>query len=74
MMNNQVEQMIYLQNKLYEKLLTKKRQVCGVNTWGGSRTQDPEGHPKRKEQEALKEKSFAGKSPNESDENGNSSE
>ena len=31
MMNNQVEQMISLQNQLYEKLNVKK-QVCGVNT------------------------------------------
>jgi hypothetical protein len=77
MMNNQVEQMISLQNKLYEKLLAEKRQVCGVNTRGGSSTQDPDypdGHPKRKEQEALKKKSFAGESPNESEVNGNSEE
>ena len=75
MMNNQAEQMISLQNKLYEKLLAEKRQVCGFNTRGGSSTQDPdypEGHPKRKEQEARKKKSFAGESPNESEENENS--
>ena len=74
MMHNQVEQMIYLQNKLYEKLLDEKRQVCGVNKRGSS-TQDPdypEGHPKRKEQEARKKKSFARESPNESEENENS--
>jgi hypothetical protein len=68
MMHNQVEQMISLQNKLYEKLLDEKRHVYGVNTRGGSSTQDPdypEGHPKRKEQEACKKKSIAGKSPNE---------
>ena len=67
MMNNQVEQMVSLQNQLYESLMVKK-QVCGVNTRGGASTQDPdfpEGHPKRKEQEALKKKSSAGKSPNE---------
>jgi hypothetical protein len=67
MMHNQVEQIIYLQNKFYEKLLDEKRQVCGVNTRGGSSTQDPhylEGHPKKKEQEARKKKSFAGESPN----------
>jgi hypothetical protein len=77
MMNNQVEKMISLQNKLHEKLLAEKRQVCGVNTRGGSSTQDPnypEGHPKRKEQEALKKKYFARESPNESEENGNSQE
>jgi hypothetical protein len=38
MMHNQVEQMISLQNKLYEKLLDERRQVCGVNTRGGSST------------------------------------
>jgi uncharacterized protein YlaN (UPF0358 family) len=36
MMHNQVEQMIYLQNKLYEKILDEKRQMYGVNTRGGS--------------------------------------
>jgi len=44
-----------------------KKQVCGVNTRGGASTQDPnfpEGHPNRKEQEALKKKSSAGKFPN----------
>ena len=54
----QVEQMISLQNQLYEKLNVKK-QVCGVNTRGGASTQDPnypEDHPKRKEQEARKKK------------------
>jgi hypothetical protein len=30
--------MISLQNKLYEKLLDERRQVCGVNTRGGSST------------------------------------
>ena len=73
MMNNQVEQMISLQNKLYEKLLNEKKQIYGVNTRGGSSTQDPdypEGHPKRQEQEARKKKSIAGKSPNKA--NGNS--
>src|SRR3954471_4881781 len=75
MMNNQVEQMIYLQYKLYEKLLNEKKQICGVNTRGGSSTQDPDypdGQPKRKEQEALKKKSIAGKSPNEIEANENS--
>jgi hypothetical protein len=74
-MNNQVEQMISLENKLYEKLLSEKRHVCGVNTRGGSNTHDPdypEGHSKRKDQEARKKKSFAGESPNESEENDNS--
>ena len=50
--------MISLQNQLYEKLNMKK-QVCGVNTRGGASTQDPdypEGHPKRKEQEAREKK------------------
>jgi hypothetical protein len=42
MMNNQVEQMISLQNQLYENLIGKK-QVCGVNTRGGASTQDPDG-------------------------------
>jgi hypothetical protein len=73
MMNNQVEQMISLQNKLYEKLLKDKEQICGVNTRGGASTQDPDypdGHPKRKEQETSRKKSIAGKSPN--DTNGNS--
>lgn len=28
MMNNQVEQMISLQNKLYEKLIAEKKHVC----------------------------------------------
>jgi hypothetical protein len=69
MMNNQVEQMVSLQNKLYEQLISKEKHVCGVNTRGGLATQDPdfpEGHPRRKEQEALKaNKSSAGKSPNE---------
>ena len=67
MMNNQVEQMIALQNQLYESLIVKK-QVCGVNTRGGASTQNPdypEDHPKRKEQEARKKKLSAGKSPNE---------
>jgi hypothetical protein len=68
MMNNQVEQMVSLQNKLYELLISKEEQVCGVNTRGGSATQDPdfpEGHPKRKEQDALKaNKSSARISPN----------
>jgi hypothetical protein len=57
MMNNQVEQMIYLQNQLYEHIISKEKQVCRVNTRGGSATQDPnfpEGHPERKEQDALK--------------------
>jgi hypothetical protein len=77
MIHNQVEQMIYLQNKLYDKLLDEKRHVCGVNTRGGSSNRDPdypEGHPKRKEKEARRKKSFAGKSPNESEENENSEE
>ena len=80
MMNNQVEQMVSLQNKLCEKLISKEKQVCGVNTRGGSATQDPdypEGHPKRKEQDALKaKKTSAGKSPNdnENEESGNSEE
>jgi hypothetical protein len=72
MMNNQVEQMVYLQNQLYENFIEKK-QVCGVNTRGGASTQDPDfpdDHPKRKEQDALKKKSFAGKSPNENEDNG----
>jgi hypothetical protein len=75
-MNNQ-DQMISLQNKLHVKLLVEKIHVCGVNTRGGSSTHDPdypEGHPKRKEQEALKKKYFARESPNESEENGNSQE
>ena len=58
--------MVSLQNQLYENLIEKK-QVCGVSTRGGACTQDPdypENHPKRKEQEALKRKSSAGKSPN----------
>ena len=66
-MNNQVEQMVSLQNQLYENLIEKK-QICGVSTRGGASTQDPdypENHPKRKEQEALTRKSSAGKSPNE---------
>jgi hypothetical protein len=57
MMNNQVEQMIYLQNQLYEHIISKEKQVCRVNTRGGLATQDPnfpEGHPERKEQDALK--------------------
>jgi hypothetical protein len=69
MMNNQVEQMVSLQNQLYANLIEKK-QVCGVNTRGGASTQDPdypEDHPKRKEQEVLKKKSSAGKSPNENE-------
>jgi hypothetical protein len=69
MMNNQVEQMGSIQNKLYEQLISKEKLVCGVNTRGGSATQDPdfpEGHLRRKEQEALKaNKSSIGKSPNE---------
>ena len=76
MMNNQVEQMISLQNQLYEKLNVKK-QVCGVNTRGGASTQDPdypEGHPKRKEQEARKKKLSAGKSPNENQDKDDSEE
>ena len=44
-MNNQVEQMVPLQNKLYEKLISKQKQVCGVNNRGGSATQDPD-YPK----------------------------
>jgi hypothetical protein len=32
MMGNQIEQMVFLQNKLYEKVLANERQVCGVNT------------------------------------------
>jgi hypothetical protein len=32
MMNNQVEQMVSLQNKLYEKLISKEKQVYRVNT------------------------------------------
>ena len=70
--------MVYLENKLYEKLISKEKQVCGVNTRGGSATQDPdypEGHPKRREQEALKANKFsAGKSPNDSEINENSKE
>ena len=65
MMNNQVEQMVSLENQLYENLIEKK-QVCGVNTRGGASTLDPdypENHPKRKEQEALKKKSSAGNLP-----------
>ena len=57
MMGNQIEQLISMQNKIYENLLANEKQVCGVNTRGGSATQDPdypEGHPKRKEQDALK--------------------
>ena len=76
MMNNQVEQMVSLQNQLYENLMEKK-QVCGVNTRRGASTQDPDypdGHPKRKEQEALKKKPSAGKSPNENEDNDNSQE
>jgi hypothetical protein len=59
MMNNQVEQIISLQNKLYENLL-EKRQVCGVETRRGPSTQDPDypkWHPKRKDKDALKNKS-----------------
>jgi hypothetical protein len=66
--------MISLQNKLYEKLLAEKRSVCGVNTRGCSNTQDrdyPDGHPKRKEQEALKKIFFVGEYSNESEVNGN---
>jgi hypothetical protein len=76
MMNNQVEQMVSLQNQLYANLIEKK-QVYGVNTRGGASTQDPdypEDHPKRKEQEALKKKSSAGKSPNENKESDDSQE
>ena len=40
MMNNQFEQMVSLQNQLYENLIEKKH-VCGVNTRGGASTQDP---------------------------------
>jgi hypothetical protein len=68
MMHNRVEQIISLQNKLYEHLISKEKQVFGVNTRGGSATQDPDfpkGHPKRKEQDALNSnKASAGKSPN----------
>jgi hypothetical protein len=68
MMHNRVEQIISLKNKLYEYLISKEKQVFRVNTRGGSTTQDPDfpkGHPKRKEQDALKSnKSSAGKSPN----------
>ena len=46
MMNNQVEQMISLQNQLYEKLNVKKH-VCGVNTRGGASTQDPGSEERR---------------------------
>ena len=76
MMNNQVEQMISLQNQLYENL-NKQKQLCGVNTRGGASTQDPDypdDHPKRKEQVALKDKSFAGKSPNENEHDVDSNE
>jgi hypothetical protein len=76
MMNNQVEQVITLQNKLYENLIVKK-QVCGVKTREGASTQDPnfpDDHPKRREQAALKKKSSAGQSPNENEDNGNSEE
>src|SRR5664279_6416257 len=76
MMNNQVEQMVSLQNQLYGNLMEKK-QVCGVNTRRGASTQDPDypdDHPKRKEQEALKKKPSAGKSPNENEDNDNSQE
>jgi hypothetical protein len=75
-MNNQVEQIISLQNQLYENLIGKK-QVCGVKTRGGASTQDPDfpnDHPKRREQDALEKKSFAGQSPNENEDNGNSEE
>jgi hypothetical protein len=68
MMNNQVEQIIFLQDKLSEQLISKEKQVYGVNTRGGSATQDPdypEGHPKRKDKDALKvNKSSVGNSPN----------
>jgi hypothetical protein len=78
MMNNQVEQMISPQNKLYERLLAEKKPICSVETRSGISTEDPdypEGHPKRKEKEALKmKKSSAGKSPNEIEANGNSEE
>jgi hypothetical protein len=60
MMNNKVEQMISLQNQLYENFIEKK-QVCGVNTREGASTQDPDfpdGHPKIREQDALKNKSL----------------
>jgi hypothetical protein len=76
MVNNQVEQMISLQNQLYENLIGKK-QVCGVKTSGGASTQDPnfpDDHPKKREQDALKKKSSAGQSPNENEDNGNSEE
>ena len=80
MMGNQIEQLISMQNKIYVNLIANEKQVCGVNTRGGSATQDPDypdGHPKRKEQDALKaKKSSAGKSPNdnENEESGNSEE
>lgn len=68
MMGNQIEQLISMQNKIYENFLANEKQVFGVNTRGGSATQDPDypdGHPKRKEQDALKaKKSSAGKNPN----------
>ena len=70
------EQMISLQNQLYEKLNVNK-QVCRVNTRGGASTQDPdypEDHPKRKEQEARKKKLSAGKSPNENQDKDDSEE
>jgi hypothetical protein len=38
MMHNRVEQIISLQDKLYEHLISKEKQVFGVNTRGGSTT------------------------------------
>ena len=76
MMNNQVEQLVSLQNKLYERFFSEKAPTCAITTRGGAMTQDPdysEGHPKRIEQDALKKKKpSAGKSPNESEIVGNS--
>ena len=76
MMNNQVEQLVSLQNQLYERLFSEKKSACAITTRRGAMTQDPEypeGHPKRIEQDALKKKkSSAGKSPNESEIIGNS--
>lgn len=36
MMNNQVEQLISLQNKLYKRLVAEKKPICGVKTRGTS--------------------------------------